>query len=566
MLYTSQLLPMGLVIFSGITNLVIGIYIYFFSYSLFKKKYLSAKYLAYTCFFIFNWTAWIVIHNLYLIDLNNKFFLYIANVIIYLSFISIIQALVFFAILFASGIKDRYKYKFLYYPYILVFVIIVIPELGLLKLSSPNNLIQYNLFQNYIITTYTITYFILFIKILNNKYNVLENINLKINIALFSIFTTLAISLIFITNILLPFIFQDISLTYYGPVFSLFIALSILIGMLKYKLFYIKLPVASLLVTLIITIILLTMRFSIIDNHIQDQFQATMLFIIMFTSLYIFLTREIYVGFKKQLLLDSKKKELEIALDSKNSFLKNSSHQFRTPLTVILGYLGMIVNKENSKYDLNKVALDDLNKTYISAKNLNDIINDVLSANDVNTGKFGVSIKDDVNLSKLIKSIISDKQELLISKSTQVNFKIQGKRTNAFIDSSKVKEAIKNIFDNAIFYGKGKIDIILDYNSKDFFKISIQDNGIGVTHSDAKRIWKKFERGKKSPQINPNGSGLGLYLAKQIIIKHGGDISLHSDGLNKGSKFTISIPKNTIALFPINPFISKKSNFETDNL
>lgn len=561
--YVNQVLPIGLVVFSGITNLVIGIYIYLFAYSLFKKKYISAKYLSYFCFSIFSWTIWLVINNLYLVYLDNKLILYIANVLIHISFISIIQSLVFFAISFASDIKHRYKYQFLYYPYLLVLLLILVPELGLFKLSYSSNLIQYNSFPNYIVITYIITYFILSIKILNDKYNILNNINLKINIAIFSICTTLALSLTFITNIFLPFIFQDIGMTYYGPVFSLFIALSILIGMLKYKLFYIKLPVASLLVTLIITIILLTMRFSIIDNHIQDQFQATILFIFMFTCLYIFLTREIYVGFKKQLLLDSKQKELEMALDSKNSFLKNSSHQFRTPLTVILGYLGMIVNKENPKYELNKAALEDLNKTYISAKNLNEIINDVLAANDVNTGQFGVNIRDNVNLRKLIQSIISDKKELLTNKSTQVSFEVKGRTSVALIDYSKVKEAINNIFDNAIFYGKGKINIILDYTIKDFFNISIQDNGVGVTASDAKRIWKKFERGKRSPQINPNGSGLGLYLAKKIIIKHGGDITLYSGGHNKGSKFTITIPKDPVIVTSSESSININSNLKS---
>jgi signal transduction histidine kinase len=258
------------------------------------------------------------------------------------------------------------------------------------------------------------------------------------------------------------------------------------------------------------------------------------------------LTREVYIGFKKQLLLDSKKKELELALDSKSNFLKNSSHQFRTPLTVILGYLDMIVNKENCKYEYNKFALEDLQKTYISAKNLNEIINDVLSANEINAGKFGVNIKDNVDLKKLMQSIISEKKDLLDSKSTKVLFEIKGKNESVLVDLSKFKEAINNIFDNAIFYGRGKIKIILNTTKKNCIQISIQDNGIGITASDEKRIWLKFERGKKSPKINPNGSGLGLYLAKQIVMEHGGDITLHSAGLNKGSKFTIIIPKSII--------------------
>lgn len=561
--YTSQLLPVGLVVFSGVINFVVGIYIYIFSYSLSKKKYLSAKYLAYACFFIFSWTTWVVLYNLYFIDLNNKLLLYFANVCIHLSFISIVQSFLSFVISFESTVKNRYKYKFLNYPYILVFSLIVIPELGLFNILSDSELVTYNNLQYYIMTTYIISYIILYIKILHIKYSKLKNVNNKVNIILISISAILAISFIFISNIILPMLFHNISFIYYYPVFTSFIIFAIFIGMLKYKLFYIKIPVVSLLSTLIVTILLLTIRFYTIDNIIKDNFQTTLLFIFMFTCLYIFLTREIYIGFKTQLILDLKKKELENALDSKNNFLKNSSHQFRTPLTVILGYLGMIVNKEDSKYEINKKALEDLKKTYISAKNLNDIINDVLAANDVNTGKFGVNIRDNVNLRKLIKSIISEKQELLTSKSIKVNFEVKGKNSVALIDCAKVKEALNNIFDNAVFYGKGQIYIALDSSSKDFFSISIQDNGVGITSSDAKIIWLKFERGKRSPQINPNGSGLGLYLAKQIINKHGGDITVHSDGLNKGSKFTITIPKNTVISYPSESFINKKTDIES---
>jgi signal transduction histidine kinase len=324
----------------------------------------------------------------------------------------------------------------------------------------------------------------------------------------------------------------------------LMLVVTIFVSIFKYKLFYINLPVANLLITLIFTLILLIMRFSLIDNSVLRQLQTNILFTFIFAWIYIFLTREVYIGLKKQILLNAKKKELEVALDSKNSFLQNSSHQFRTPLTVILGYLGMIINKENPKYELNQVALEDLNKTYISAKNLNEIINDVLAANDVNTGKFGVRIQDRVDLKKLIQSIIVEKKELLYSKSTKVNLKSKGKNTLANIDSAKIKEALNNIFDNAVFYGKGQVDILINYELKDFFSISIKDNGVGITAADAKKIWKKFERGKKSPQINPNGSGLGLYLAKQIITQHGGDITVESEGLNKGSNFILTIPKN----------------------
>jgi len=544
MLYPDTLIPIGLIIFSGLANLVIGIYIYLFAYKLSNQNYISAKYLAYIGFWVFNWILWIILQSLYIAPLENIYIMYISNILIYCSFISIIQGFVFFAISFSYHTKSITKYKFLYYPYIFVLAVILISQIGILRLDS-NNPILYNRLASYIVILYLISYFVLYIKILIHKYNTLSTKNEKHNIELFLILPSLAIILSIITNIIIPFFYHNTSFIYYGPVSMMILVMTILTGILKYKLFYIKLPIISLLLTLIITLILLIMRFSIIDHSIAGQLQVNMLFICMFSCIYIFVTREVYVGLKKQLSLDAKKKELGVALDDKNNFLKNSSHQFRTPLTVILGYLGMIVNKENPQYEINKVALYDLNKTYISAKNLNDIINDVLAANDVNTGKFGGNIIDtNIDLRQLIQSIINEKKELLSSKSTKANLKIKGKNITANIDRTKIKEAINNIFDNAIFYGKGQIDIVIDYSLNDFFAISIKDNGVGITEDDSKRIWQKFERGKKSPQINPNGSGLGLYLAKQIVTQHGGDITVKSEGFNKGSEFILTIPKH----------------------
>lgn len=544
--YTNQDFLIGVVVFSGFANFIIGIYIYIFTYKLSNRNYLSAKYFSYICFSIFAWTILTVLNYNYIYNLGIVSLTYITNYMMYLSVIGIIYYLTLFSIVFPNNtvIKNKITYNILLYISVVLSVLIIFPGFSMLSFGKNVSEITYNSISYYLLIIYILSYTFLSIKILIDKYFIYTKKNIKsiFVLVLFSIITSVLFG--FITNILIPLIFNNIDFIYYGHVFTLFIFISLIIGILRYNLFNIQIQIVKILFTLIITLILLIIRFLIIDNRIINQLQTSMLFILMFSILYIFLTREVYIGLKKQILLDSKKKELELALDSKNNFLKTSSHQFRTPLTVILGYLGMIINKENSKYELNKTAIENLKKTYISAKNLNNIINDVLTANDVNTGKFGVNIKDNVDLRKLIKLIIYEKKQLLYSKLTKVYFKVEGENSLALVDCAKIKESINNIFDNAIFYGRGKVSINLDFRQKDFFKISIKDNGIGITAIDGKTIWKKFERGKRSPQINPNGSGLGLYLAKQIIIKHGGDIVMNSDGLNKGSTFIITIPKN----------------------
>lgn len=553
MIQIEQFLSIGLLILSGFANLVIGIYIYLFAYKLSNGKYLSARYFSYICFAIFNWSLWVGLRTIYFYPMESIWGVYVSNVIIYLSIVTVVQSLVFFAIAFNTNIRQMKKYQFFYYPYIFILMLILIPNWGVFNIDIQYP-VNYKSAAYYMFLVYIISYMFLYGTILRHRYKSADNAQSRTNMLLVLIGTVLSLLTAFVTNVLIPFLYSDLTFVYYGPVATLFLSFMVIFAMLKYKLFHIKLPIAGLLITLIITIILLIVRFFLVDGSSITSVQFNFLVIFMFGFLYIFLTREVYLGAKNQLLLDSKQRQLETILDSKNDFLKNSSHQFRTPLTVILGYLGMIINKENPKYDLNQIAIDDLSKTYASAKNLNEIINDVLDSNDVNTGRFGINIRDDINLVTLIEDIIDEKNDLLDQKETTVKIRSIGKEFDAFVDRGKLKEGLNNIIDNAIFYGNGKITINIDSKDKKFFQIQIKDNGVGISRAEAQNIWKKFERGKKSALINPNGSGLGLYLTKQIMIKHGGDVVANSEGRNKGSIFTLTIPKDTRKYAPSDSF------------
>jgi signal transduction histidine kinase len=549
----NQFLSIGLLVLSGMINFIIGVFIYFFTYKLSHGKYVSSKYFAHLCFGIFTWALWLGLSTLYFYPTGNIWGIYIANIAIYITIISILQILVFFGLSFHNTQRTFHQYQFLYYPYILVAIVILIPQVGIFQLDV-NHPIAYQSLAYYIFILYVVSYSIIYISLLVYRYTRVEGDLAKRHIQIILIGTIFSLLSAFITNIILPALFGNTNFIYYGPIATLILASLVLFAIIRYRLFRMQLPIAGLMTTLVVTIILLIIRFIVIDSNLSQGLQSTMLVVFMFTCLYTFLTREAYVGAQKQIILDNKKQELEIALNAKNDFLKNASHQLRTPLTVIQGYLSMITGKEYPKYELNQAALEDLQKTYISAKNLNEIINDVLAANDVNAGRFGINIKDSIDLKELIETIIEEKCELLNSKSTKVVFKRKGLVTQAFVDKGKLKEALNNIIDNAVFYGGGKITITLDAKGKEFFIISIKDNGVGITKEDAKKIWKKFERGKKSSLINPNGSGLGLYLAKQIMLKHGGDIEAHSNGRDKGSIFIFTLPKETLTHAPAESF------------
>lgn len=548
-----QFLSLGLLILSGLVNLTIGIFIYLFAYKLSSGRYTSSKYFAFIGYSIFSWALWLGLRTVYFYPSNNVLGMYLTNIGVFISMITIIQTLVFFALSFHATQRSLQQYRFLYGPYLLVLIAIIVPNVGMLQLNADNP-IAYTSPAYYIFLVYMSVYSGLYMLLLYNRYRLMSSPIAQKHIRLIAIGTIFSILVMFITNISFPVLFQDLRFVYYGPVSFVFLSLIVVFAMIRYQLFRIPLSIVGLLTTLIITILLLIIRVVIVDQNFTEGVTSSLVTMIMFIALYSFLMREVYYGAKKQMILDKKKSELEIALDSKNDFLKNASHQLRTPLTVIQGYLSMITSQSDAKYELNQNALNDLQKTYTSAKNLNAIINDVLAANDVNAGRFGINIKDTVNLKLFIQDILDAKHEFFMNKSTKVVFKVKGSDFHAFIDKYKFKEALNNILDNSVFYGKGKVIVTLDASHKSIFKIDIKDNGVGITSVESKKIWKKFERGKKSALINPNGSGLGLYLAKQIMTKHGGDITAHSEGRDQGSTFSLLLPKDTLTSAPPDSF------------
>ena len=539
----------GTLLFIGAINFIIATFIYIFGYRLTHKYYLSAKYLAYTFFGLSIW-SWSLIGYSYdkiiFIDSLTKYFLeFFMMWIRYASTGISIYTLLMFAITW--GIADNFnikKYNFLKLTSLSVLLIILIPRYGLisyLEPASPNT----GSAGHFIYMIYILAYFILFNIIIAKKYSQTRLYRTKkyMRIVINSIYISVILAMI--SNLLVPFLFRTSDIIPFGPMFLMLMGITVIFAIYKYEIFGIKKEISNTLILLSVTMGLFIVR--LIFGFIKDQ--SLTLFDIVSTMIFlivnIFIIREVYYGSKKQIILDRKKIQLDSLLKVKNSFMQISSHQLRTPLTVVMGYLSMLIDPNEKKYMLSKETKEDLEKVYISSKNLNEIINDLLFATDINMGKFTLNIKDNISLNKVVKDIIKDKQYLLDEKKTTVIYNEEGEKQEILIDQPKIKEAFNNVLDNAVYYGKGMIWVTVDSRDKEFVYVKFKDNGVGISKEDNQRIWKKFERGKNSSLINPNGSGLGLYLAKMILLKHGGDINVESKGQDQGTLVTFKIPKDT---------------------
>lgn len=230
----------------------------------------------------------------------------------------------------------------------------------------------------------------------------------------------------------------------------------------------------------------------------------------------------------------TKEKQLDMA---KDEFISIASHELRTPLTAIDGLTSMILDGEYGEVVDNLVQpLKDISA---SSERLILLVNDLLSVSRMQAGrlKYTVStftLNDVLGEAVNLLSVVAQKKGLSLSTDTIVGVEIQG-------DTDKVKQVINNLVGNAIkFTDSGGISISSRV-VEEFVEISIRDTGIGISEEDRVKLFEKFEQ-LDSGQGRPAGTGLGLYISRELCRKMGGDLKLIESKQPGGSTFAIYLP------------------------
>ncbi|MDD2766268.1 MAG: HAMP domain-containing sensor histidine kinase [Candidatus Moranbacteria bacterium] len=234
-------------------------------------------------------------------------------------------------------------------------------------------------------------------------------------------------------------------------------------------------------------------------------------------------------------------KELDAA---KSEFISIASHQLRTPLTAIKGYLSLLL--EGSYGPVSPQVLDILNKLYGVNNRLVHLVEDLLNVSRIEAGRIQYSFAP-----TQIEPILVELVDMFLSPAQEKNLTIDihlSKHPLPLItmDPNKIKEVVSNLIDNAVKYTKvGGVTVTLQ-NTPEVARIIISDTGIGIHESDKKNLFQKFLRSKETTKMVVSGAGLGLYVGKSFIEAHGGKIWAESDGPDRGSRFIIELPiKNT---------------------
>jgi len=230
--------------------------------------------------------------------------------------------------------------------------------------------------------------------------------------------------------------------------------------------------------------------------------------------------------------IDDQKKELE----KKDEFIGVASHELKTPLTSLKGYIQLMEFQEN----LSEAAKIYVSKATSSVNKLQHLIDELLDASKIKAGKLKFN-KEELNLTDLVSLCIENSGYIYplhqIKKELQNDIIVCG-------NAERLEQVLMNLINNAVKYSPNKKEFIIRAEKdKELATVSVIDFGIGMVNSDQDLVFERFYRANGSDSTMP-GLGMGLYISSEIIKEHNGQIHVKSK-LNEGSVFSFSLPLAT---------------------
>ncbi|HSW80337.1 MAG TPA: GAF domain-containing sensor histidine kinase [Candidatus Saccharimonadales bacterium] len=232
--------------------------------------------------------------------------------------------------------------------------------------------------------------------------------------------------------------------------------------------------------------------------------------------------------------------KLRLLDQTKDDFISMASHQLRTPLTSVKGYLSLVIDGDAGEISDSQRKL--LTQAFFSSQRMVFLIADLLNVSRLKTGKFIIE-RTFVNLAEIIEQELAQLVETAKGRDLTLEYKKPANFPSLNIDETKTRQVIMNFCDNAIYYTPAGGHIIVQLeNLEKSIEWKVIDNGIGVPKADQHHLFGKFYRAKNAQKARPDGTGLGLYMAKKIIVAQGGAIIFKSKP-GKGSTFGFTFPK-----------------------
>lgn len=353
-------------------------------------------------------------------------------------------------------------------------------------------------------------------------------------------------------GVLMP-LFQYPTATLWAPISCTVFAVFITWSIVKYGFLNIK-TIAAQVLTVVVWI-LIGSEFFFIQNTTNRILTGIILFLTVIFGIMLIKSIRLEVLRKEELQIMSDKlananDQLRKLDNAKSEFISIASHQLRTPLTAIKGFISLLLEGTYGKVE--PKVRDALNKVYLSNERMVQLVENLLNISRIESGRLEFDFKK-----WKVEEILNELRDTFFisakSKGLSLDFEFPDySLPETEIDGPKVREVISNLIDNALKYtNRGGVtvnaELITDNKrlatkNEQFVRITISDTGIGVPKTELPYIFTKFSRGKDTKRLHVGGTGLGLYVGKSIIEAHHGRIWAESEGEGMGSKFIIEVP------------------------
>lgn len=227
--------------------------------------------------------------------------------------------------------------------------------------------------------------------------------------------------------------------------------------------------------------------------------------------------------------------------ETKDEFISMASHQLRTPLTSVKGYLSMVLDGDVGK--ISKAQEELLKQSFLSSQRMVSLIADLLNLSRLNSGKFVIDATP-VDLRDVINSEIMQLKETARAKNIDLLYENPAEFPVLQLDETKIHQVVMNFIDNALYYTPAGGEVVVSLiDTPHHVEFRVKDNGIGVPREQQKHLFTKFYRAENAKRARPDGTGLGIFMAKKVVVAQGGAILFESEE-GKGSTFGFRFNKS----------------------
>ena len=239
--------------------------------------------------------------------------------------------------------------------------------------------------------------------------------------------------------------------------------------------------------------------------------------------------------------------EAEAANRIKDEFLATLSHELRTPLTSLLGWSSVLREAKRDEKVLNQ-GLEAIDR---NARVQAQLIDDLLDVSRIVSGKLNLDVRP-LDISSVTRAAINVVRPAADAKGIALDYWAEPGLGAISADSARLQQIIWNLLSNAVKFTpqSGKISVRLEQDGSDA-RVTVQDTGQGIDHEFLPRVFDRFRQADSSTTRSFGGLGLGLAIVRHLVELHGGTVSAHSDGVNKGATFSATFPLLTDRTEPV---------------